>query len=101
MSKVFRRALRNLEPIVSVHPRSLRAYVAPGGSKIANPPLGGMTLDEAAALQARAHRDGRELDLGDALIAGTAMANQMSIVTRNVRHFEGLGVEVINPWGAR
>ncbi len=29
------------------------------------------------------------------------MANQMPIVTRNIRHFEGLGVEVINPWGAR
>jgi hypothetical protein len=29
---------------------------------------------------------------------GVARANDASIATRNVRHFEGLGVKVIDPW---
>jgi toxin FitB len=35
----------------------------------------------------------------DALIAAIAAANGMIVVTRNVKHFEPLGVPVINPWG--
>ena len=54
----------------------------------------------AAVFQARAHLNGRDLELGDALIAGTAMAKSMTVVTRNVKDFGGLDVEVFNPWGA-
>ena len=61
-------------------------------------PIGRREAEWAAVLRARVHRDGGELELGDALIAGTAMANDMAIATRNVRDFEGLGVEVVNPW---
>ena len=52
----------------------------------------------AATFQARVHRTGGKLELGDALIAGTAMANDMSVVTRNVRDFDGLGLDIVNPW---
>ena len=52
----------------------------------------------AASMRAQVHRDGGRLKLGDALIAGTAMANDMTVVTRNVRDFDGLGVDIINPW---
>nr|WP_295465487.1 type II toxin-antitoxin system VapC family toxin [Mesorhizobium sp.] len=34
----------------------------------------------------------------DALIAATALVNDLAVVTRNVRDFEGTGVIVINPW---
>ena len=34
----------------------------------------------------------------DALIAATALVHAMTVVTRNVRHFQPLGVAVINPW---
>jgi toxin FitB len=34
----------------------------------------------------------------DALIAATAVAHAMTVVTRNVRHFQPLGVAVVNPW---
>ena len=64
-------------------------------------PIGRREAEWAAAFQARAHRSGGELELGDALIAGTAMANEVAIVTRNSRDFEGLGVEVFNPWKVR
>ena len=34
----------------------------------------------------------------DALIAATALVHGMTIVTRNVRDFEPMGVEILNPW---
>ena len=43
---------------------------------------------------------GREIKQLDAQIAAIAAANQMQVVTRNVRDFENCGVEVINPWEA-
>ena len=61
-------------------------------------PIGRQEAERAAVFQAQARRSGRELELGDALIAGTASVNGMVIVTRNVRDFTGLGVDVINPW---
>lgn len=61
-------------------------------------PVGRPEARQAAALRARAHRSGRVLDLGNALIAGTASANDLSVATRNVRDFDGLGLDVIDPW---
>ncbi len=61
-------------------------------------PVGRPEAAQAAALRARAHRSGRVLDLGDALIGGTAMANRLSVATRNVGDFADLGFEVVNPW---
>jgi len=34
----------------------------------------------------------------DALIAATALAHGMSVVTRDVRDFTPLGVRIVNPW---
>lgn len=61
-------------------------------------PVGRPEAAQAATLRARARRSGRVLDLGDALIGGTAMANRLSVATRNVGDFAGLGLEVVNPW---
>ena len=36
--------------------------------------------------------------LDDALIAGIAQSAGMTIATRNTRHFEPLGVSIVNPW---
>lgn len=36
--------------------------------------------------------------LDDALIAAIAQANRMTVVTRNLGHFEPLGVHCHNPW---
>lgn len=41
---------------------------------------------------------GRTLKVADGLIAATALVHQLSVVTHNVRDFEGLGVSVVNPW---
>ena len=61
-------------------------------------PIGRPEAERAAVLQAQARRSGGELKLSDALIAGTASVNDMVIVTRNVRDFTGLGIEIVNPW---
>jgi predicted nucleic acid-binding protein len=52
----------------------------------------------AARFRAHAVRSGRPPDIIDILIAGTARAHSLAVATRNVRDFEGLGVEVVNPW---
>ena len=52
----------------------------------------------AALFRVQANRAGRLLRISDALIAGIAKANDLTVATRNVRDFEGLDVEVFNPW---
>lgn len=55
--------------------------------------------EEAAALAARRQRIGRTVDLRDTQIAGIALARRAALATRNVRHFDGLNVDVVSPWG--
>ena len=52
----------------------------------------------AARFRVDARREGRPLDLGDALIAGTAKAHDLAVATRNVMDFRGLDLVVANPW---
>ncbi|MCY3958984.1 MAG: type II toxin-antitoxin system VapC family toxin [Chloroflexi bacterium] len=56
------------------------------------------SADWAARLRADAVRSGRPADLADMLIAGTALAHNLVVATRNVRDFEGVNVAVVNPW---
>ena len=41
---------------------------------------------------------GTPLNTADGMIAATALEHGLIVVTRNVKDFAGLGVEVINPW---
>ena len=34
----------------------------------------------------------------DGLLAATALVHELTVVTRNVEHFEGMGVRLLNPW---
>ena len=54
--------------------------------------------ERAAQFRTQAHRSGRVMDLGDALIAGTAKVHGLSVATRNAGDFADLDVDVINPW---
>jgi predicted nucleic acid-binding protein len=53
-----------------------------------------------ASLVAHGSRTGKTLPTVDSLIAATALANDLTVVTRNTRDFEGGGVTTINPWEA-
>jgi toxin FitB len=52
----------------------------------------------AGTIAAARQPTGRTLEIRDLQIAGIATARRASIATRNVRHFEGLGLDVIDPW---
>jgi predicted nucleic acid-binding protein len=51
-----------------------------------------------ASLVAHGVRTGRALPTVDSLIAATALAFDLTIVTRNTRDFEGIGATTFNPW---
>jgi len=53
------------------------------------------TADRWGRLMAQA---GRPLPAIDALLAATALHNDLTLVTRNIKDFAGLNVPVINPW---
>ena len=61
-------------------------------------PLDSSAAEWAAEFRAQARRSGETLDFGDALIAGTAKANDLVIATRNTKDFDYLDIEVVNPW---
>ncbi|WP_170114615.1 PIN domain-containing protein [Rhodopila globiformis] len=51
----------------------------------------------AGRLEARAVAAGHDPGMADATIAGIAKAHAITIVTRNSRHFQVFGVEVVSP----
>ncbi len=61
-------------------------------------PFGSEAALQAASLAAARQCVGRPVDIRDTQIAGIAQARRATLATRNVWHFEGLTVQVINPW---
>lgn len=51
-----------------------------------------------AALVTQRERQGRPVAMADAQIAATCLAHGAQLATRNHRHFEELGVRLVNPW---
>lgn len=49
-------------------------------------------------LSAAAHGAGRSLTVMDGLIAATAAVHQLTLVTRNIRDFRGLELDLLDPW---
>ena len=56
---------------------------------------------EAATLAAQGQKAGRPVDMRDTQIAGIALARHATLATRNVKHFQGLNVPVIDPWAVK
>lgn len=52
----------------------------------------------AANLMARLKREGYGIELRDLQIAGIVTARRAALATRNTRHFEHAGIELVNPW---
>lgn len=62
-----------------------------------------LTIDDLAFMDAgrlRAEREsiGRHLSIGDAMIAAICLSHGAKLATRNVRDFEGLGLDLVNPF---
>ena len=49
-------------------------------------------------LTAHLELQGKPMPAIDSLIAATALAGKMTLVTRNVSDFNAAGVEILNPW---
>ena len=49
-------------------------------------------------LESKRQLAGRPLNVPDGQIAATALEHGLTLVTRNEKDFEGLGVTILNPW---
>ena len=61
-------------------------------------PLDTLTARLAGVLSDRAISIGRHPGPADVLIAATALHREATVVTRNVRHFAPLGVDILDPF---
>jgi toxin FitB len=61
-------------------------------------PFGLAEASAAAAFQSQRNAAGRPVQSLDILIAGTALAHNMTLATRNIKDFDGAGLKLLNPW---
>lgn len=61
-------------------------------------PIDELVAERWGILAGQCTLKGRPLKVADGLIAATALIHDLAIVTRNVRDFENLDVQIINPW---
>jgi predicted nucleic acid-binding protein len=54
----------------------------------------------AGAMAAEGQRHGRTADVRDVQIAGIAAVRRATLATRNIRHFDHLGIVLVDPWSA-
>ncbi len=60
-----------------------------------------LPFDLAVAMRAGALPTADRRPSADAMIAATAMEHELTLVTRNVAHFEALGLACLDPWQYR
>ena len=54
--------------------------------------------DRWGILAALSQQNGKPLGNIDGMLAATALEHNLTVATRNTRHFAGLGVTLLNPW---
>jgi predicted nucleic acid-binding protein len=60
--------------------------------------IDGAVADACGKLVARSEAVGRRIEVMDAFIAATAENHSLTVVTRNMSHFEPLITPLVNPW---
>ena len=63
-------------------------------------PFDRSAAEATAAIAAERRQAGRPVEIRDLQIAGIARARKATLATRNGRHFEGLGIALVDPWRA-
>ncbi len=61
-------------------------------------PVTHAVADRWGVLDGQCQLRGTPLNTADGMIAATAMEHGLTVVTRNVKDFAGLGVDIFNPW---
>ena len=61
-------------------------------------PVTAEIAQRSGVLRGRLQARGVTRESADTLIAATAEVHQLTLVTRNVRHFEGCGIALLNPF---
>jgi len=56
--------------------------------------------EAAGRIAAERRRAGRPVEMRDVQIAGITSARRATLATRNLRHFEGIGLDLLDPWSA-
>ena len=54
----------------------------------------------AGAMAAEGRLHGRTVDVRDVQIAGITAVRRATLATRNIRHFDHLGIVLVDPWSA-
>ena len=64
-------------------------------------PFDGEAVRSYAEVAAQRHKAGRPIAHADCQIAAIAHSRGAAVATRNVRNFEGTGIDFIDPWVGR
>ncbi len=77
--------------------RKLNDYIARYGNRT----LSFDAIDAViyGSLLGQAQRSGIQMSTADGMIAAIALRREAVLATRNVKDFESLGLNVVNPWG--
>jgi predicted nucleic acid-binding protein len=76
----------------------LTAWLSEFGDRVL--PIDLRVAEAWGALSAKLKAEGRVAGFADELIAATALAHGLTLVTRNRRHFLAAGCEIVSPWAS-
>lgn len=78
--------------------RRLEAWFKDGSRRLKVLDFDAVCSSEWARLLARLRKSGHAMPVKDSLVAATALAHGLTVVTRNTRDFEHAGVRLHNPF---